>query len=129
MLAITAAAKRKLVAKRGTYELLGCDIIVSQDLQPYLLEVNTNPAMFTDTSVQKELLPVLSKHTLDIALSLFDTNSTKQTMETLPDSGYSVIYNEEDGLVYGSEGGQEVYGLKTAEKSESAHLQAKTINI
>ena len=53
MFAVLASAKRKLIAKRGTYELLGCDIIVSQDLQPYLLEVNTNPAMFTDTNVQK----------------------------------------------------------------------------
>lgn len=53
MLTVVAAAKRKLVAKRGTYELLGCDIIVSKDLQPYLLEVNTNPAMFTETKVQK----------------------------------------------------------------------------
>ena len=53
MVAVLASAKGKLIAKRGTYELLGCDIIVSEDLQPYLLEVNTNPAMFTDTKVQK----------------------------------------------------------------------------
>jgi len=33
--------------------LLGCDILIGHDLQPYLLEVNTNPAMFTDTIVQK----------------------------------------------------------------------------
>ncbi len=68
MLAIVAAAKRKLIAKRGTYELLGCDVIVSSDLQPYLLEVNTNPAMFTDTKVQKDLIPELAKNTLETAL-------------------------------------------------------------
>ena len=28
LLAVMASAKRKLIAKRGTYELLGCDIIV-----------------------------------------------------------------------------------------------------
>lgn len=53
MIAIIAAAKRKLMKKKGTYELLGCDILVGDDLQPYLLQVNTNPAMFTDTQVQK----------------------------------------------------------------------------
>jgi hypothetical protein len=37
MVAVLAAAKRKLIAKRGTYELLGCDVIVGEDLQPYLL--------------------------------------------------------------------------------------------
>ena len=80
MLAVTAAAKRKLVAKKGTYELLGCDILVSHDLKPYLLEVNTNPAMFTDTSVQKELLPVLMNNTLDTALELFENDSSLKTV-------------------------------------------------
>jgi hypothetical protein len=37
MVAVLASAKRKLIAKKGTYELLGCDIIVGEDLQPYLL--------------------------------------------------------------------------------------------
>ena len=69
---VVAAAKRKLISKRGTYELLGCDVIVSRDLQPYLLEVNTNPAMFTDTKVQKNLLPTLAKNTLETALHLFE---------------------------------------------------------
>lgn len=68
-----AAAKRKLIAKKGTYELLGCDVIVDENCKPYLLEVNTNPAMFTDTKTQKEMLPVLTKNTLDVALGLFET--------------------------------------------------------
>lgn len=71
MVVVLAAARRKLIKKRGTYELLGCDILVDHNLQPYLLEVNTNPAMFTDTLVQKELLPKLMKNTLNVALNLF----------------------------------------------------------
>lgn len=72
---MVAAANRKLIKKRGTYELLGCDILVGHDLQPYLLEVNTNPAMFTDTKVQKEQLPKLMRNTLEVVLNLFDTQS------------------------------------------------------
>jgi tubulin monoglycylase TTLL3/8 len=72
MIAIIAAAKRKLMKKKGTYELLGCDILVGDDLQPYLLEVNTNPAMFTDTKVQKEMLPKLMRNTLGLVLDLFE---------------------------------------------------------
>ena len=53
LLVVVAAAKRKLMQKRGTYELLGCDILVDENCKPYLLEVNTNPAMFTSTTVQK----------------------------------------------------------------------------
>lgn len=75
MIAIVAAAKRKLMNKKGTYELLGCDILVGDDLQPYLLEVNTNPAMFTDTQVQKELLPKLMRNTLGLVLDLFENEN------------------------------------------------------
>lgn len=53
LMVVFAGAQRKLMCKKGTYELLGCDFIVGQDQQPYLLEVNTNPAMFTETKVQK----------------------------------------------------------------------------
>lgn len=81
MVAVLASAKRKLIAKRGTYELLGCDIIVSEDLQPYLLEVNTNPAMFTDTKVQKQLLPVLTKNTLDTVFELYENQSSKGLLD------------------------------------------------
>lgn len=37
LVAVMTAAKRKLIAKRGTYELLGCDVIIGEDLRPYLL--------------------------------------------------------------------------------------------
>jgi D-alanine-D-alanine ligase-like ATP-grasp enzyme len=65
------AAERKLIKKRGTYELLGCDVLISRELKPYLLEINTNPAMFTQTAVQKEIIPPLISKTLKIALNLF----------------------------------------------------------
>lgn len=85
MVAVYAAANRKLIKKRGTYELLGFDILVSHDLQPYLLEVNTNPAMFTDTLVQKEMLPKLMRNTLDVALELFESQSTSKVVKNLKD--------------------------------------------
>lgn len=101
MLTVVAAAKRKLVTKRGTYELLGCDIIVSKDLQPYLLEVNTNPAMFTETKVQKSLLPVLTKNTLDTVLELFEKQSSSELLEKVGERGFELIYDEESRWCYG----------------------------
>ena len=66
------AAKRKLMTKKGTYELLGCDIILDHQCKPHLLEVNTNPAMFTSTKMQKDIIPPLIKNVLDIAIGLFE---------------------------------------------------------
>jgi hypothetical protein len=37
LLFVYASAKDKIERKKGFFELLGCDIIVSDKLQPYLL--------------------------------------------------------------------------------------------
>ena len=99
-----ASAKRKLIAKRGTYELLGCDVIVGEDLQPYLLEVNTNPAMFTDTKVQKQLLPVLMKNTLQPVLDLYETQTAKSVLDRMEERNYELLYCEQTKWVYDSKG-------------------------
>ena len=51
--------KDKLDRKFGCFELFGFDFLIDDKLNPYLIEVNVNPAIYTDTNVQKELLPKL----------------------------------------------------------------------
>ena len=72
-----SAARRKLLRKKGTYELVGCDILVGNDYQPYLLEVNTNPALFTSTQVQKDLIPPLVRASIKFALRLFESTDNQ----------------------------------------------------
>ena len=45
------AGKNKLDKRIGMFELLGVDILVDEQMKPYLLEINTNPAIFLDTPV------------------------------------------------------------------------------
>jgi len=61
---------KKLDKKRGFYELLGCDILIDDKFNPYLIELNTNPALFLDTKVQTEVIPEVMKKTLDLVLSI-----------------------------------------------------------
>ena len=46
------AVKKKIDKKKGLFEILGADFMLTEDLkQVYLIEVNTNPAYFTNTKV------------------------------------------------------------------------------
>lgn len=44
---VIKAGGDKLTQKIGFYELIGCDFILDENCTPYLLEMNTNPALFT----------------------------------------------------------------------------------
>ncbi len=39
------AGNIKLLKKHGYFDLLGCDFMLSEDNQLFLLEINTNPAL------------------------------------------------------------------------------------
>lgn len=41
--------KDKLDRKFGCFELFGFDFLIDDQLNPYMIEVNTNPALYTDT--------------------------------------------------------------------------------
>ncbi len=41
------AGIKKIERKNGTFELLGCDILFDNNFNPYLLEINSNPALYT----------------------------------------------------------------------------------
>jgi len=71
--------KDKLDKSYGCFELLGWDFMVDQNYNPYLIEININPALYTDTSTQKAILPSLIDDTIDIVLKLHKTNQTKAT--------------------------------------------------
>jgi hypothetical protein len=48
--------------------------------------------MFTDTKVQKELLPTLAKNTLATALDLFETQTASSVLPKLPERNFEVLY-------------------------------------
>lgn len=49
---VMQASADKLTKKTGFYELLGCDFMLDENFKPYLLEMNTNPALFTGNSLK-----------------------------------------------------------------------------
>lgn len=43
---VTRCAADKFEKRLGLFELMGCDIMIDTNLKVYLIEMNTNPALF-----------------------------------------------------------------------------------
>ena len=56
---IFLTVKDKLDKKFGCFEMFGYDFMLNSALEPKLIEINVNPALFLDTKVQAEILPKL----------------------------------------------------------------------
>ncbi len=56
--------------KFGCFEIFGLDFLIDSNMNPYLIEVNTNPALFTDSSAQKYLLPKLVDDVINLSIKL-----------------------------------------------------------
>jgi len=74
---IFMVVKDKLDKKFGCFEMFGFDILIDDQLNPYLIEINTNPAMFTDTQVQKEMLPKLVDDVVKMAIEIHQNGKTE----------------------------------------------------
>lgn len=60
----------KLDRKFGCFEIFGFDFMLDAQLNPYLLEVNMNPAMFLDTQTMEEMLPKLVQDCCTMAVEI-----------------------------------------------------------
>ena len=76
-----AQVQGKLDRKFGCFELFGLDLMLDDALNPVLIEVNTNPAIFTDTAVQRDLVPKLVGDVISMALKLHQPNKLEAEKE------------------------------------------------
>jgi hypothetical protein len=89
-LAAFMESKMDLPRTPGAFELFGVDFMIDSDLKVWLIEINTNPALWTDTSTQLTILPKLISDTIQVELGMYGYESG----EPLEGTGWSVIYTE-----------------------------------
>ncbi|XP_029910699.1 protein polyglycylase TTLL10 [Myripristis murdjan] len=72
------AVKSKLDRRLGFFDLIGCDFMIDDEFNVWLLEMNCNPALHTNCEVLKEVIPRTVKETLDITLEIFNKCRCRQ---------------------------------------------------
>lgn len=64
------AAAPKLDQRSGSFQLLGFDFMIDQSGKVYLIEINVNPAIYTDTSTQERIITKVVADTIKVVLTL-----------------------------------------------------------
>eukprot|EP00347_Sterkiella_histriomuscorum_P014963 403358833 len=85
------AVKNKLKFQKHTFELVGYDFIVDEDLQSYIIEVNTNPCIEESSGLLKMLLPRMIDDMFKLTIdTIFPINSQQQQQQQAIPSQYKV---------------------------------------
>jgi len=77
------ACKNKLDKAHGTFDLLGFDFMIDDNMKVWLIEINVNPALHTNCAVLKLLLPPVVSETLDIVLEIFMKRKARKSLSAL----------------------------------------------
>lgn len=97
---IFEASRGLLERRRGFFDLLGADFLLDDDLGLHLLEVNSNPALFFDSSpTLEELVPSLIGASLELVLE--SQRPGKEHVVPPVPAPFLIVADESSGFVYG----------------------------
>ncbi|XP_053323810.1 protein polyglycylase TTLL10-like [Spea bombifrons] len=85
--------KSRLTSRRGYFDLIGCDFLIDEDFQVWLLEMNCNPSLSTSCKVQKEVIPGVIKDTLDLTLEIFNKRKGELILPLKTKNQCVLLYN------------------------------------
>ncbi|XP_053315157.1 protein polyglycylase TTLL10-like [Spea bombifrons] len=85
--------KSKLACRRGYFDLIGCDFLIDENFQVWLLEMNCNPSLDTSSEVQKEVIPEVVKDTLDLTIEIFKKSKGEPILPLKTQTPCVLLYN------------------------------------
>merc|ERR1719217_640243 len=94
------ASKDQLQRRGGYFDLLGLDFMVDEDFKLHLLEVNSNPAIWFDSSATlQELVPRLIGNSLDAVLDANRPGENTGPLQHVP-APFALVVDESSNFVY-----------------------------
>ncbi|XP_062821599.1 inactive polyglycylase TTLL10 isoform X3 [Anolis carolinensis] len=94
MLQCFLAVKSKLDCKLGYFDLIGCDFLIDEDFKVWLLEMNSNPALHTNCTALKSIVPMVVNETLDLVIEIFTKIQKGQNILPLESLyHFTLLYN------------------------------------
>uniref|UniRef100_A0A8C6XSG3 Tubulin tyrosine ligase like 10 n=1 Tax=Naja naja TaxID=35670 RepID=A0A8C6XSG3_NAJNA len=94
MLQCFLSVKSKLECKLGFFDLIGCDFLIDEDFKVWLLEMNANPALHSNCTALRTVIPTVVNETLDLTLEIFTKAQKNQSILPLESlCHFGLLYN------------------------------------
>ncbi|XP_074031075.1 tubulin glycylase 3A isoform X2 [Leptinotarsa decemlineata] len=74
--------------RRNTFELFGADFIVTEDFKPWLLEINSNPALHASTPITARMCPLVLEDVIRVVID-HQRDGKKNT------GGFELLYQQQ----------------------------------
>jgi hypothetical protein len=78
VVATILSTQDQVYGRKGSYELIGYDFMLDDQLQPWLIEVNSSPAMDYSTEVTRRLVKMVLEDTVKVMIDPFKKKSKKK---------------------------------------------------
>ncbi|KAL7671119.1 hypothetical protein ACOME3_006028 [Neoechinorhynchus agilis] len=90
---VVESAESKIAHVNGQFGLYGCDFMIDQDFNVYLIEINLGPALQTNTSALASVIPRVLNETIKLATECYDKkNCGMDYLPLIKESSMKLVY-------------------------------------
>ena len=95
MLQVVHSIRYKIQRKVGYFGIYGYDFMIDENMKVWLIEINVNPAITTNTDTLIKAIPPAIEEGIQIAIECFEkSKANKKLLPLTAQKNYTMIFNE-----------------------------------